>query len=111
MSRLSQQVCFFAALVSAAVMTSGEAKVLRNNSSSSAVLVFKGAGALSRFESLTNIASRDESLLSPLLTCKVPQGSKIEVLGSGRRTAFVRVLEGSTAGSEGTAPIGTVRDP
>jgi hypothetical protein len=92
------------------VETSSEANVLRNNTDSPMVLVFKDAEALSRFNGLTNAASHDESLVSSLLTCKAPQGSKIEVLGSGYRTAFVRVVEGSASGCEGTVPIGTVSD-
>ena len=109
MLRLAELVFFHATLISLALVTNSEAKVLRDNNSP-IVLVFKDAGAISRFDRLTKTASRDESLLSPLLTCKAPQGSKIEVLGSGHRTAFVRVLEGSAAGCEGTVPIGTVRD-
>jgi hypothetical protein len=38
----------------------------------------------------------------------VLQGSKIEVPGSGYRTAFVRVVAGIAIGREGTVPIGAV---
>lgn len=110
MLKFSKLVYFFATLIStaAALVTRSEAKVLRDNTNSPTVLVFKDAGALSRFNNLTNTASHDESLLSPLITCKAPQGSRIEVLGSGHRTAFVRVVDGSATGCEGTVPIGTV---
>jgi hypothetical protein len=96
--------------ISVVVVTAGEAKVLRNNTNSPMVFVFKDAAALSRFNSLTNTGTDDESPLLPLLTCKTPQGSKIEVLGSGYRTAFVRVVEGSAAGCEGTVPLDAVSD-
>jgi hypothetical protein len=38
----------------------------------------------------------------------VLQGSEIEVSGSGYRTAFVHVVEGTAIGCEGTVPIGAV---
>jgi hypothetical protein len=104
----SKQLFSLATLISIAAVPCSEAKVLRNNAP--AVLVFKDVEALSRFNRLKGNASGDESLLAPLLTCKAPQESKIEVLGSGHRTAFVRVIEGSAAGCEGTVPIGAVRD-
>ena len=109
MLKVSKLVYFFATLISTAAVTSSEAKVLLSNTNSQTVLVFKDAEALSQFNRLADSVSHDESLLSRLLTCKVPQGSNIEVLGSGYRTAFVRVIDGSATGCEGTVPIETVK--
>jgi hypothetical protein len=91
-------------------VTDADAKVLRNNYSATTVFVFKDANALSRFNKLSSTALYHEGVLETLLTCKAPQGSKIEVLGSGYRTAFIHVVDGSAAGCEGTVPIGNVRD-
>jgi len=52
----------------------------------------------------------DDAVVAPLLACKVPQGSKVDVLGSGYRTAFVRVVEGTANGCQGTVPKGNVSD-
>jgi hypothetical protein len=110
MLRFSGLVCFLAALIAIAATTRSEAKVLRNKDNAPLVWVFRDAGALSQYNKLGSAASRDDNRVSLLLICKVPQGSKIEVLGSGYRTAFIRVVEGSAIGCEGTVPIGTVKN-
>ena len=46
MLRSSELVCLVAALISFAATTSGEAKVLRNKSNASAVLIFKDANSV-----------------------------------------------------------------
>jgi hypothetical protein len=70
-------------------------------------LSFQDADALGRFG---KVAKAADAVVTPLLACKAPQGSKVDVLGSGYRTAFVRVVEGSANGCQGTVPIGNVRD-
>jgi len=86
---------------------SADAKVLRASSGASMVLVFKGADELRRFSKLGS-ASRSET--SSLIACQVPEGSQIEVLGSGYRTAFVKVIDGPASGCQGTVPIKVVQD-
>ena len=97
-------------LASPWVAATANAKVLRNNNSSPTVWVFKDANGLSRFNKLASTSFYNESAIAPLVACKAEQGSKVDVLGSGHRTAFVRVIDGSAAGCEGTVPIGSVRD-
>ena len=110
MLRSSELVCLAAALISFAATTSGEAKVLRNNSNASTVLIFRDADALRKFGKVAKAAVYDDTVVTPLLACKAPQGSRIDVLGSGYRTAFVRVVEGSSNGCEGTVPKDNVKD-
>jgi lysyl-tRNA synthetase class I len=102
--------CLIAGLITVAAVTTGDAKVLRNKHNSQTVWIFKDADALRRFDKLRARAVYDESVVAPLLSCKAPQGSKIDVLGSGYRTAFVRIVDGSAIGCEGTVLIGNVRD-
>jgi hypothetical protein len=109
MLRSSELVCFLAALIAVAAVTSSDAKVLRNKNRAQTVWVFKDADALRRFGKVAK-AVYDDAVVTPLLACKAPQGSKVDVLGSGYRTAFVRVVEGSANGCQGTVPIGNVRD-
>jgi hypothetical protein len=85
------------------------AKVLRNKTASPTVLVFKGADELRRFNELASSAANSDAV-DPLLACRVPQGSGIQVLGSGYRTAFVKVIDGPALGCQGTVPIGRVQD-
>jgi hypothetical protein len=68
MLKVSKLVYFFATLISNVAVTSSEAKVLRSNTFSQTVLVFKDAEALSQFNRLADSVSHDESLLSRLLT-------------------------------------------
>ena len=110
MLRSSELVCLAAALISFAATTSSEAKVLRNNSNASTVPIFRDADALRKFGKVTKAAAYDDTVVTALLACKVPQGSRIDVLGSGYRTAFVRVVEGSANGCEGTVPKDNVKD-
>ena len=98
------------ALVAATTATGAHAKVLRSQDGAAPVYVFKDAYALDRFNKLPADSQSDDSLVQPLLTCKVPQGSRIIVLGPGYRTAFVRVTEGSANGCEGTVPANNIRD-
>ena len=44
--------------------------------------------------------------IESLLACRAPQGNRIEVLGSGYRTAFVKIVDGLSSGCQGTVPIG-----
>ena len=94
----------------AAIATSSDAKVLRSNNSASTVWVFRDADALRRFGKVARAAMNDDAAVLKLVACKTPQGSRIDVLGSGYRTAFVRVVEGSASGCEGTVPKENVRD-
>jgi hypothetical protein len=110
MRSFNKLVCFLAALMVMAATTRSEAKVLRNRDGAPLVWVFRDAGALSQYNKLTTAGSRDDNRLSSLFVCKAPQGSKIEILGSGHRTAFIRVVEGSAAGCEGTVPIGAIKN-
>ena len=99
--------CLIASMITVAAVTTSDAKVLRNKHNSQTVWIFRDADALHRFDKLRSSAVDDEGVVAPLPNCKAPQGSKIEVLGSGYRTAIV---DGSAIGCEGTAPIGNVRD-
>jgi hypothetical protein len=103
-------ICPIAGLITVAAVTASDAKVLRNKHNSQTVWIFKDADALRRFDKLRSRAVYDESVVAPLPSCTAPQGSKIEVLGSGYRTAFVRIVDGSAIGREGTVLIGNVRD-
>jgi len=94
----------------ATIATSSGAKVLRNKDSASTVWVFRDADALRRFGKLARTAVNDDAAVLKLVARKTPQGSRIDVLGSGYRTAFVRVVEGSASGCEGTVPKENVRD-
>ena len=98
------------ALVAATTATSPTAKVLRSQDGTATVFVFKDAFTLDRFSKLSGSAVSDANAVETLLTCKVPQGSRIIVLGSGYRTAFVRVTDGSASGCEGTVPVANIRD-
>ena len=103
-------VIILPALVASTVASSATAKVLRSQDGTATVYVFKDAYALDRFNKLPANALSDESLVQPLLTCKVAQGSNIIVLGPGYRTAFVRVTAGNASGCEGTVPVGNISD-
>ena len=109
MLRSSELACLVAVLISFAATTSSEAKVLRNKGNASTVLIFRDADALLKFGKVAKAAVYDDAIVTPLLACKAPQGSRIAVLGSGDRTAFVRVVEGSSNGCEGTVPKDNVR--
>ena len=102
--------CLIAGTITVAAATTSDAKVLRNKHNSQTVWIFKDADALRRFDKRRSRAVYDDGVVAPLLSCKAPQGSKIEVLGSGHRTAFVRVVDGTAIGCEGTVTIGNVRD-
>jgi hypothetical protein len=108
--RVSEVRYFLAAIFAISAVTASDAKVLRNKSNTAMVWVFKDADALRRFAKVANTAAYDEQVVAPLVACKVPQGSKVDVLGSGHRTAFVRVADGIANGCEGTVPIGYVSD-
>ena len=97
-------------LVASRIATSATAKVLRSQDGAATVYVFKDAYALDRFNKLPANALSDDSLVEPLLTCKVAQGSSIIILGPGYRTAFVRVTGGNASGCEGTVPVENIRD-
>ena len=101
--------CFFAVLITLTAVTASDAKVLRTNRATT-VRVFKDPDALRRFNWLSSVGFYRESVIAPLVSCKAPQGSKIEVLGSSHRTAFVRIVDGNANGCEGTVFIGNVRD-
>jgi len=103
-------VIILLALVASTIATSAIAKVLRSQDGTATVYVFKDAYALDRFNKLPANAVSDESLVQPLLTCKVAQGSSIIVLGPGYRTAFVRITSGNASGCEGTVPVGNISD-
>jgi len=103
-------VCFLATLLVMATATTSDAKVLRNKNNTPTVWVFKDADALRRFGKVANAAVYDEAVIAPLLACKVPQGSKVVVLSGGYRTAYVRIVEGSAQGCEGTVPIARLQD-
>lgn len=103
-------VIILLALFASTIATSAIAKVLRSQDGTATVYVFKDAYALDRFKKLPANALSDESLVQPLLTCKVAQGSSIIVLGPGYRTAFVRVTGGNASGCEGTVPVGNISD-
>jgi hypothetical protein len=85
------------------------AKVLRSKTGAATVLVFKGADELRRFDRLAGQASNSDAI-EPLLACRAPQGSQIEVLGSGYRTAFIKVIDGPAFGCEGTVPLARVQE-
>jgi O-methyltransferase involved in polyketide biosynthesis len=97
-------------LAAATAATSATAKVLRSQEGTATVFVFKDAFALDRFSKLSGSAVSDADVVDTLLTCKVAQGSRIIVLGSGYRTAFVRVTDGNASGCEGTVPVANIRD-
>ena len=99
----------FLALATWSAATSADAKVLRSTARTAMVSVFRDTYALDRFSKLPDNARSDATVRS-LLACSVPQGSRIDVLGSGYRTSYVRVIDGSASGCEGTVPIGNVRD-
>ena len=81
-----------------------DATVLRDDDGAPMVPVFKGADELLRF----NKRGSDE--IGSLTVCQVAQGSEIEVLGSGYRTAFVKIIGGPASGCQGTVPINNVRE-
>ena len=111
MRKSSDIVCFLAvALISVATATSSDAKVLRSKDNTPTVWVFRDADALRRFGKVAKASVSDDAVVTPLVACKAPQGSKVDVLGSGHRTAFVRVVGGSANGCEGTVPLGNVKD-
>ena len=110
MLRFSELACFFAVLITLTAVTASDAKVLRSTNRATTVRVFKDPDALRRFNRLSSIGFYRESVIAPLVSCKAPQGSKIEVLGSGHRTVFVRIVDGNANGCEGTVFIGSVRD-
>jgi hypothetical protein len=108
MPGISRAGCLLAALI-AIVATGSEAKVLRSNDSSPTVMIFKSADELRRFNELANKPAGADTIES-LLACRVPQGTGIEVLGSGHRTAFVKVVDGIAYGCQGTVPKGRVQE-
>jgi hypothetical protein len=110
MPRASGLICFLAMLIVMAAATTSDAKVLRNKNNAPTVWVFTDADALRRFGKMANAAVYDEAVIAPLLACKAPQGSKVAVLSSGYRTAYVRIVEGSAHGCEGTVPTVRLQD-
>lgn len=89
--------------------TAASGEFLRSEGNVPTVWIFKDADALRRFNKLKASATNDDGIMHSLATCKAPQGSKIEVRGSGHRTAFVRVVGGNVDGCEGTVPLGYVK--
>lgn len=85
-----------------------DAEVLRGDNARATVWVFKDADALRRFNKL-KAPTIDDGMVAPLVACEAPQGSRIEVRGSGHRTAFVRIIGGREDGCEGTVPLGYVK--
>ncbi len=94
----------------ATIATSSDAKVLRSNNNAPTVWVFRDADALRRFDKVVRAGVNDDAAVLKLVACKTAQGSRVDVLGSGYRTAFVRVAEGSASGCQGTVPKENVRD-
>ena len=109
MPRISRTASLLAFLI-ALVATGSEAKVLRSKDNTSDVLVFKDADGLRRFGRLKGNAVQNDSAVEPLLACRVPQGTNIEVLGSGYRTAFVKVIDGLAYGCQGTVSLNRVQE-
>ena len=107
MQGISRAGCLLPALM--AIATGCEAKVLRNKDGAPTVMVFKGADELRRFNKLAN-KQAGADIIESLLACRTPQGTRIEVLGSGYRTAFVKVVDGLSSGCQGTVPIGRVQE-
>jgi len=107
MNRIRQLLVITALTLAAA--TSADAKVLRSQDGTATVFVFRDAFAQDRFSKPSGGAVSDANVAEPPLTCKVPQGSRIIVLGSGYRTAFVRVTDGNASGCEGTVPSPNTR--
>ena len=94
------------ALCLLAALTTAEAEMIRDkNNTGATVWVFRDIEAFERFRKMEQARAYDEGLVSPLLACKPPQGSKVKVFSSGDLTAFVRVEEGSAKGCEGTVPL------
>jgi hypothetical protein len=110
MPRLSEVGCFLAVLLATSAVTASDAKVLRNKYNTATVWVFKNADALWRLEKVANVSVYDEKVIAPLVACEAPRGSKVDVLGTGYRTAFVRVTDGIASGCVGTVPLRYVRD-
>ena len=110
MPRPWRMSCFVAGLIAVAAVSGSDAKVLRTKGPASTVWVFKNADELWRFEKVARASVYDESKIEPLLACKVPQGTKIVVLASGYRTAYIRVAEGSAQGCEGAVPLARVKE-
>jgi hypothetical protein len=108
MPGISRAGCLLTALM-AIVATGCEAKVLRNKDGAPTVMVFKSADELRRFNKLAN-KQAGADIIESLLACRTPQGTRIEVLGSGYRTAFVKVVDGLSSGCQGTVPIGRVQE-
>ena len=71
------------------------------------VSVFKGADELRRFNRLGSAGN--SYLVEPLLARRAPQGSQIEVLGRGHRTAFIKIMDGAALGCKGTVPVERAR--
>jgi hypothetical protein len=109
MPRVSRAGCLLSVLIAIAT-TGSEAKVLRSKDTAADVLVFKDADALRRFGKLTGSAVENASAIEPLLACRVPQGTNVEVLGSGYRTAFIKVIDGLAYGCQGTVSLNGVRE-
>jgi hypothetical protein len=110
MPRFSGIGCFAVALLAVSALTASDARVLRNKHNTATVWVFKDAAALSRLEKVANAAVYDKRVITPLLACEAPRGSKVDVLGTSYRTAFVRVTDGIASGCVGTVPLRYVRD-
>ena len=90
--------------------TTACAELLRDkNNTGATVRVFKDIDAISHFKKMEQAGANDENLITPLLACKATQGSKIHVFSAGFETAFVRVVEGSAKGCEGTVPLDFVQ--
>jgi hypothetical protein len=87
-----------------AAATTSDAKGLRNKNNAPTVWVLKDADAMRRFDKVANAAVYDEAVIVPLLACKVPQGSKVIVLGSGCPMAYVRVVGGMRKAAKAPFP-------
>jgi hypothetical protein len=72
-------------------------------------LVFKAADELRRFDRLARQSSNSDAI-EPLLACRAPQGSQIEVFGSGYRAAFIKIIDGPAFGCERTVPLARVQE-
>jgi len=107
---MSMSAAILAMSLVIAAATTSDAEGLRNRNNAPTVWVFKDADALRRFDKVANAAVYDEAVIAPLLACKVPQGSKVVVLGSGYRMAYGRVVGGDAQGCEGTVPAARLQD-
>jgi hypothetical protein len=98
------------ALAVSSAATSADAKVLRSTEQTAMIAVFKDIYALDRFNKLPDNARSDANAVGSLLTCSVPQRSRIACSAAAITQRMLVSPKAARAAAKEPVPIRNVRD-